>query len=43
MALPKSWLSNLGQITRFGGRVMGQVYSGRVMSFFGEALRQAGT
>ena len=42
LALPKSWLSNLGEITRFGGRVMGQVYSGRVMSFFGEALRQAG-
>jgi phospholipid/cholesterol/gamma-HCH transport system permease protein len=42
LALPKSWLSNLGEITRFGGRVMGQVYSGRVMQFFGEALRQAG-
>ena len=27
---------------RFSGRVMGIVYSGRVMRFFGEALRQAG-
>src|SRR5688572_8915715 len=42
LALPKSWLSNLGEITRFGTGVSGQVYTGRVFRFFGEALRQAG-
>jgi len=42
LALPKSWLDSLGEITRFGGTVVGQVYSGRVFRFFGESLRQAG-
>ena len=42
LALPRSWLDSLGEIARFGGTVMGQVYVGRVIRFFGEALRQAG-
>src|SRR5918996_556117 len=42
LALPREWLGSLGEIARFGGRVMGIVYSGRVFRFFGEALRQAG-
>ncbi len=42
LALPRDWLSSLGEIARFCGRVMGLVYSGRVFTFFGEALRQAG-
>src|ERR1044072_7289819 len=42
MAVPRDWLGSLGDIARFSGRVMGVVYSGRVMRFFGEALRQAG-
>src|SRR5919106_2913790 len=42
LALPRDWLASLGEIARFGGRVMGLVYSGRVMQFFGESLRQAG-
>src|SRR5919106_1390699 len=42
LALPREWLGSLGEIARFGGRVMGLVYSGRVFRFFGEALRQAG-
>ena len=42
IALPRSWLDSLGEIARFGGQVMGQVYVGRVMRFFGESLRQAG-
>jgi phospholipid/cholesterol/gamma-HCH transport system permease protein len=40
--VPRAWLDSLGEITRFGVRVMGQVYSGRVFQFFGEGLRQAG-
>jgi phospholipid/cholesterol/gamma-HCH transport system permease protein len=42
LAVPRDWLSSMGEIFRFGGRVMGLVYSGRVFQFFGEALRQAG-
>jgi phospholipid/cholesterol/gamma-HCH transport system permease protein len=42
LALPRDWLGSLGEIARFSGRVMGLVYSGRVLAFFGEALRQAG-
>jgi phospholipid/cholesterol/gamma-HCH transport system permease protein len=42
LAVPRDWLSSLGEIARFCGRVMGLVYSGRVFTFFGESLRQAG-
>ena len=42
LAVPRDWLASLGDIARFSGRVMGLVYSGRVLKFFGESLRQAG-
>src|ERR671933_1535388 len=42
LAVPREWLASLGEIARFCGRTMGLVYSGRVLQFFGEALRQAG-
>jgi phospholipid/cholesterol/gamma-HCH transport system permease protein len=42
LAVPKGWLSSMGEIFAFCTRVMGLVYSGRVFRFFGEALRQAG-
>jgi phospholipid/cholesterol/gamma-HCH transport system permease protein len=42
LAAPREWLGALGDIARFSGQVLGIVYSGRVMRFFGEALRQAG-
>jgi phospholipid/cholesterol/gamma-HCH transport system permease protein len=42
LAVPRDWLSSFGEIARFCGRIMGLVYSGRVFTFFGEALRQAG-
>src|SRR5919206_999870 len=42
LALPREWLSSLGEIARFCGKTVGLVYSGRVLQFFGEALRQAG-
>jgi phospholipid/cholesterol/gamma-HCH transport system permease protein len=42
LALPRDWLASLGDIARFSARVMGLVYSGRVLQFFGESLRQAG-
>jgi phospholipid/cholesterol/gamma-HCH transport system permease protein len=42
MAVPRGWLDSIGEISRFCGMVAGQVFSGRVFKFFGEALRQAG-
>jgi phospholipid/cholesterol/gamma-HCH transport system permease protein len=42
LAVPREWLASMGEIARFCGRVMGIVYSGRVLTFFAEALRQAG-
>src|SRR6187200_252718 len=32
----------MGDVVKFGARVFGEVYGGRVFRFFGEALRQAG-
>jgi len=40
--VPRGWLDAFGEIARFGSRVAGLVYSGRVFQFFGESLRQAG-
>jgi phospholipid/cholesterol/gamma-HCH transport system permease protein len=42
LAVPREWVANFGQMARFCGRVLGQVYGLRVFRFFGEALRQAG-
>src|ERR1043165_7692844 len=38
----RGWISSFGEIAKFSGRVLGQVYGLRVFKFFGEALRQAG-
>ncbi|MEJ7789658.1 MAG: ABC transporter permease [Thermoleophilaceae bacterium] len=42
LAVPKEWIASMGDITKFMAKVMGEVYSLRVLKFFGEALRQAG-
>ena len=42
LAVPRDWIANFGEIAKFSGRVLGQVYGLRVFRFFGEALRQAG-
>jgi phospholipid/cholesterol/gamma-HCH transport system permease protein len=39
---PRTWLDASGEIVGFGARVAGLVYSGRVLRFFGETIRQAG-
>ncbi len=39
---PRAWLEAAGEIAKFTGRIVGRVYSGRVLRFFGEALRQSG-
>ena len=41
-SVPLDWLSSFGEIAKFAGRILGQVYSLRVFRFFGETLRQAG-
>ncbi len=42
LAVPKEWIASFGDIAKFMARVMGEVYTLRVLQFFGEALRQAG-
>lgn len=42
LALPREWLAATGEIGHFMGTVVGDVWGGRVLHFFGEALRQAG-
>jgi phospholipid/cholesterol/gamma-HCH transport system permease protein len=42
LALPREWLESTGQIGRFFGEVIGDVWGLRVLRFFGESLRQAG-
>jgi phospholipid/cholesterol/gamma-HCH transport system permease protein len=42
LALPREWLAATGEIVRFASEILGDVWSFRVMRFFGETLRQAG-
>jgi phospholipid/cholesterol/gamma-HCH transport system permease protein len=41
-AMPSAWLAATGEIGRFMGTVIGDVWSLRAFRFFGEALRQSG-
>ncbi len=42
LSVPKDWVASFGDIVKFAGRVFAELFSGRVLKFFGEALRQAG-
>ena len=42
LAMPREWLAATGEIARFTGQIMRDVFTLRVFRFFGEALRQAG-
>jgi phospholipid/cholesterol/gamma-HCH transport system permease protein len=42
LAAPRGWIVAGGEIAGFAGRIIGGIFSGRVLRFFGEALRQAG-
>jgi phospholipid/cholesterol/gamma-HCH transport system permease protein len=42
LALPRTWLASTGEIAGFMGEVVRDVWSLRVLRFFGETLRQAG-
>jgi len=40
--MPREWLAATGEIGKFTGQIVGDVYGLRVFRFFGEALRQSG-
>src|SRR5688500_461670 len=42
LEVPREWFTSFGEIVKFCARVVGEVFSLKVMRFFGEALRQAG-
>ncbi|HTA14559.1 MAG TPA: ABC transporter permease, partial [Solirubrobacteraceae bacterium] len=42
LVTPREWLAATGEIGRFGGNIIRDVWGLRVFRFFGEALRQSG-
>jgi phospholipid/cholesterol/gamma-HCH transport system permease protein len=40
--VPKQWLEATGEMAKFAGRDLSEVFGGKVFKYFGEALRQAG-
>jgi phospholipid/cholesterol/gamma-HCH transport system permease protein len=42
LSVPKDWIASFGDIAKFSARVVLEVLDGRVLRFFGEAMRQAG-
>jgi phospholipid/cholesterol/gamma-HCH transport system permease protein len=42
LAMPREWLAATGEIGKFTGNIVRDVWGLRVMRFFGETLRQAG-
>ena len=42
LAVPKDWIASFGEIVKFCARIVGEVFTLKVLRFFGEALRQAG-
>jgi phospholipid/cholesterol/gamma-HCH transport system permease protein len=42
LTVPKDWIASFGDIVKFCGRIVAEVFGLKVLRFFGEALRQAG-
>ena len=42
LSVPKDWIASFGEIVRFCSRIVAEVFTLKVLRFFGEALRQAG-
>ena len=42
LSIPREWFASFGEIAKFAGRILGEVYGLKVFRFFGEALRQSG-
>ncbi|MEA2314832.1 MAG: hypothetical protein QOI03_1524, partial [Solirubrobacteraceae bacterium] len=41
LAMPREWLASTGEIGKFTGNIVRDVWGLRVFRFFGEALRQS--
>ena len=42
LSVPKDWISSFGEIVKFCSRIVVEVFTLKVLRFFGETLRQAG-
>src|SRR5579859_6297435 len=42
IAAPRGWVESFGELVKFIGQVLREIFGLRVFKFFGEALRQAG-
>jgi phospholipid/cholesterol/gamma-HCH transport system permease protein len=42
LSVPRDWIASFGDIAKFSGRVVLEIFDGRAFRFFGESLRQAG-
>src|SRR5829696_5794002 len=42
LAVPKDWIASMGEIVKFCSRIVGEIFTLKVLRFFGETLRQAG-
>jgi phospholipid/cholesterol/gamma-HCH transport system permease protein len=42
LAVPRDWITSFGEIVKFCSRIVAHVFNGRVLRYFGEALRQSG-
>jgi phospholipid/cholesterol/gamma-HCH transport system permease protein len=42
LSVPKDWIASFGEIVKFCSRIVAEVFTLKVLRFFGEALRQAG-
>lgn len=42
LTVPRAWLESIGEISRFCIMVFTHIFSGRVLRYFGETLKQAG-
>jgi phospholipid/cholesterol/gamma-HCH transport system permease protein len=42
VAIPRGWVESFGEILKFAGQIMREVFTLKVLKFFGEALRQSG-
>jgi phospholipid/cholesterol/gamma-HCH transport system permease protein len=42
LEVPRDWIATFGEIVKFTMRIVREVLTGKVLRFFGEALRQAG-
>jgi phospholipid/cholesterol/gamma-HCH transport system permease protein len=42
LSVPRDWIASFGDIAKFSGRVVLEIFDGRAFRFLGESLRQAG-